>query len=278
MHCDTPYECYTKNQEFYVNRLAVSGEGGKEFEKWFQTFAFWIKDNMENPFQFYQKMYSDFKVKIQNKPSNLIPVFSVEGGAVLEYDSDRLFELKKDGTKFLTLTWNGENNIAGGSQSQKGLTSFGKEVIEKMNRLKIGCDLSHLNEKSFYKAVESAEYPMATHSCCKRVFYHPRNLSDEQIRLIAERKGVVGICFYPEFLGGESYSKIYENIYHLLSMGFEDVISIGSDFDGARMSENLQKISQVPCLYEYLAEKGLEKALLQKIFYNNANNFIANLC
>jgi len=206
-----------------------------------------------------------------------IPIDKRSAGNVLPYPYVNTTH-EKDGIKFLTLTWNGENSIAGGSQSQKGLTSFGKEVIEKMNRLKIGCDLSHLNEKSFYKAVEIAEYPLATHSCCKTVFNHPRNLSDEQIRLIAERNGVVGICFYPEFLGGEAFSKIYENIYHLLSMGFEDVIAIGSDFDGARMSENLQKISQVPCLYEYLAEKGLEKALLQKIFYNNANNFIANLC
>ena len=155
------------------------------------------------------------------------------------------------------------------------------KILKEVNSLSSAkeiIDVHGANEKSFYKAVETAEYPLATHSCCKSVFNHPRNLSDEQIKLIAERKGVVGICFYPEFLGGEVYSKIYENIYHLLSMGFEDVIAIGSDFDGARMSENLQKISQVPCLYEYLAEKGFEKALLQKIFYNNSNNFIANLC
>ena len=277
LHCDTPYECYTKNQEFYVNRLGISGEGGKDFNNWYQTFAFWIKDGLENPFDFYKKMYSDFKTKLKNKPNNLTPLFSVEGGDLIENDSDRLFVLKEDNIRFLTLTWNGENKIAGGVNSDKGLTDFGKEVIDKMNFLKIGCDLSHLNKKSFYSALEYAEFPLATHSNCSEICRHPRNLNTEQIKLLCEKKGIIGLCFYPLFLGGDVFEKIYENICFLCDKGYENHIAIGSDFDGAKMDERLDNISKIPFLYEFLEQKGIKRDVLNKIFYENAYNYIANL-
>ena len=276
LHCDTPFECFTKKEDFYKNSLAVSGEKGKYFENWTQTFAVWIKDDAENPFSLYLKILNDFKEKLKDKPENLSPVFAVEGGAVLENNSDRLFNLKEDGIKFLTLTWNGENAIAGGIKSNKGLTDFGKTVIHKTNRLKIGCDLSHLNQKSFYSAIEISNYPLATHSNCKEICNHPRNLSVEQIRLIAEKGGIIGLCFYPEFLGNNDvYEMLYRNIFTLCEQGFENHIAIGSDFDGAVMDEKLNTLSKIPFLYEYLKEKNLEKDLLDKLFYKNANNYIA---
>ena len=222
-------------------------------------------------------MYSDFKVKIQDKPLNLTPLFSVEGGAVLENDSDRLFILKEDNIRFLTLTWNGENKIAGGVNSNKGLTDFGREVIGKMNRLKIGCDLSHLNKKSFYSVLEYAKFPLATHSNCGEICDHPRNLNIEQIKLLCEKKGIIGLCFYPLFLGGDVYQKIYENVFFLCDKGYENHIAIGSDFDGAKMDKKLDSISKITFLYDFLEQKGIKKDLLNKIFYENAYNYIANL-
>ena len=277
LHCDTPYECYTKNHEFYANRLAVSGERGKMFVNWTQTFAIWIKDNAENPFELYKAILSDFKKKLTVQPKNLSPILAVEGGAVLENDSDRIFELCEDEIKFLTLTWNGENNIAGGAETDKGLTCFGKNVINKMNSLKIGCDVSHLNEKSFFDVIWQACYPLATHSNCRSICDHPRNLTDTQIRLLCEQGGIIGICFYPEFLGEDVYSKIYENIFHISDMGYENNIAIGSDFDGAEMDKRLDSISKIPALYRFLEKKGLSNTLLNKIFFQNANDFIAKL-
>ena len=277
LHSDTPFECFMKKQDFMENNLAVSGEFGGCFDNWFQTFAFFIRDDLENPYNFYKKMYSDFSEKLKNRPPNLKPIFAVEGGAVLEDDSDCLFELKKDGIKFLTLTWNGENLIAGGMNSNKGLNDFGKEVINKMNSLKIGCDLSHLNKKSFYSALEYAEFPLATHSNCSVICEHPRNLDETQIKLICERKGVMGLCFYPLFLGGCVFEKIYENIFYLCDKGYENNIAIGSDFDGAEMSSELDNISKIPHLYGFLEQRGISKDILNKIFYENAYNFIANL-
>ncbi len=277
LHSDTPYECYTKNQEFYVNRLAVSGQNGERFDAWYHTFAVWIRDGMENPWQFYLDVIKDFKSKLSYKPKNLTPLFSVEGGDLLEGKTERLYRLKRDGISFLALAWNGENALAGGISSEKGLSDIGAVCIRLMNRLKIGCDLSHLNEKSFYRAAELSSLPLATHSNCFYQCRHKRNLKDEQIRLIAEKNGLLGLCFYPEFLSGNIYQAIYENIIHLLELGYESIIAIGSDFDGAKMDKALQNIGQIPLLYGFLEQKGLDSAILNKIFYENAHNFIAKL-
>jgi membrane dipeptidase len=237
----------------------------------------WIRDDIENPWQTYKNIIADFKCKLSKKEDNLTPLFSVEGGALLEADSDRIYKLYADGIRFLTLTWNGENRIAGGINSEKALTAFGKEVICKMNELKMGCDLSHLNEKSFYPSVEAADFPLATHSNCRDICNHSRNLTFSQIKLIAEKGGVIGLCFYPAFLGDNVYEAIYKNIFYLCDKGLEDHVAIGSDFDGAQMDNSLYKIEQIPCLFRYLQEKGLKKELLYKIFYKNAYNFIAKM-
>ena len=274
LHCDTPYECYFKNQDFFENNLAVSGKKGAEFDNWRQVFAVWIRDDQDEPYTLYKAILKDFKEKLKTKPDNLTPYFSVEGGAVIEDDIERLYELKKDGICALTLTWNGENRIAGGSKTDKGLTDFGKRVISEMNSINMLCDLSHLNEKSFYSAVELADYPIATHSNCRAVFDCPRNLSDNQLKLIAEKGGIVGLCFYPKFLGVDVYQKLYENIFHLLELGMENNIALGSDFDGADMSGELCDITKIPLLYDKLLKKDINKPILDKIFYKNAKKYL----
>ena len=277
LHCDTALELYKRNLSFDNEELSVNRNSAKVFGKWTQTFAVWIKDDAENPFLIYKNIIKDIKTKLKTAPENLTPLFAVEGGAVIENRIDRLEILKKDGIKFFTLTWNGENRIAGGCKTEKGLTDFGVTVIEELNRLKIGCDLSHLNRKSFYSAIEYAEFPLATHSNCYEICSHPRNLTLEQIKLIAQKNGVIGITFYPEFLGDNIFDKIYQNIFLLCDKGFENNIAIGSDFDGGKMSESLDKTSKIPSLYGFLEEKGLGKPLLDKIFYKNAHKFIAML-
>ncbi len=274
LHCDTAYEMYQKKQDFYENNLAVSGEKGEIFDKWYQTFAVWLPENTENPFPFYKKVLSNLKAKLKG---NVNPVFAVEGGHILESSINNLYRLKEDNIKFLTLTWNGENAIAGGVKSEKGLTAFGKDVIAEMNALNMAVDLSHLNEKSFYAAIEIAEKPLCTHSNCKSVLDVPRNLRDSQIKLLKEKQGLIGLNFYPAFLGDDFYNDIYKNIYHLCELGCENNIAIGSDFDGADMCDKMRDIGKIPDLYEALRLKGLGDSLLNKIFFKNAYHFYRNL-
>ncbi len=277
LHCDTAYELYKNCLPFQNSILSVTPNGSKNFDNWIQTFAIWIADNTPEPFSLYKNILCDIKEKLKTAPENLKPIFAVEGGAVLEEDCDRLDILKEDSIKMLTLTWNGENSIAGGSKSQKNLTDFGKKVINRLNKLKIATDLSHLNKGSFYSAIDIAEFPISTHSNCYEICKHPRNLTLEQIKLIAERDSVVGLTFYPPFLGENVFEGIYKNIVFLCEKGFENHIAIGSDFDGGQMDKTLDNISKIPSLYAYLQEKRLSKNLLDKIFYLNAYNFIAKL-
>ena len=278
LHCDTAYRIFTENLSPYSPKLSVSFDKGKSFEKWYQCFAFWINDNTKNPYAFYKAMLADFKGKLKYAPKNLTPILTVEGGALIENNIDRITQLANDGIKALTLTWNGENAIAGGAHTDADLKPFGRQVITELNKYKIICDLSHLNKKSFYSAIELAEHPCVTHSALASVNKHRRNIDDNQLKLLVQKNGVFGLCFYPAFLGaGNTLEKIYENIYHILELGFENNLCIGSDFDGADMSDRLCDISQLHSLYSFLEQKNVNKNILKKIFFDNAYNYFSNI-
>lgn len=274
LHCDTPYECYRQKQPFLENTLAVSAKRGVYFEKWKQVFAIFIRDDHPTPYQLYQNILADFQEKLAACPPCVTPYFAVEGGAVIEDDLTRIAALKRDGVRFFTLTWNGQNRLAGGSLCEQGLTEFGREAIACLNREGICTDLSHLNDRSFYAAVSCAKYPVATHANCRAVCNVRRNLKDDQIRLIAEKEGLIGLCFYPPFLCGEVVDALFCNITHLCKLGLENYIAIGSDFDGGEMSEEVKTLSDIPPLYGKLSEMGIKESVLRKVFYENAHRYI----
>lgn len=278
LHCDTAYRCFCENLSLFSEKLSVNFNNINNLDEWHQSFAIWIEDGVPEPFVFYRKILSDFKTKLSKKPENLTPYFMVENAELLQGDIERIGILKRDGIKSLTLTWNGENCIAGGCKTDVGLKEFGIKVIKEMNRQKMACDLSHLNKASFYSAIQYAEYPYASHSCLEILRKHNRNISIEQAKLIAGRGGIIGICFYPDFLPiGDVFVGIYENISVLLDAGLENNIAIGSDFDGAKMDEKLDDISKIGDLYHFLGGKSLPKTILNKIFFENAFNFYTKL-
>lgn len=274
LHCDTAYLCYDKSLNFNDDTLAVTPQKAGKFDEWHECFAIFIKDGIKNPFEYYKKAIDNFKNELKNKPSNLTPIFTVEGGLLIEDDLSRIEALYNDGIRALTLTWNGENQIAGGADTNIGLKNFGKEVIKELNRFDIFTDLSHLNKKGYYDALELANKPIITHSCLESVNVHRRNIDDDQLAALVQKKGVFGLCFYPVFLGqGDVFDNIYKNIFHILDMGFENYLSIGSDFDGALMDKKLSDISQITKLYQYLKSKNISEEILNKIFFTNAYNF-----
>lgn len=273
LHCDTPYRCYTEGLSLTDDSLAVSSVKCTVFDEYRQCFAVWIRDDMPKPFELYKNALADFSKKATLLPAGCTPYITVEGGALIENDIERLYTLKGDGVRALTLTWNGKNAIAGGAYSSAVLTDFGRSVIAEMNTLEIACDLSHLNRKSFFAALDCAEYPFASHSCLCTVSEHPRNLDDAQAAELCSRGGIIGLCIYPAFLGGDVFESFYQNVYTLCDKGFEDNIAVGSDFDGAQMDERLSSVDKIPLLYEYLIQKGITARLADKIFYKNADIF-----
>ncbi len=274
LHCDTAYKCYQQNLLFCDNSLAVTPKKAEVFDKWHQCFAIFIKDGISDPFNCYKNTLKFFKNQLKSKPYNLTPVLTVEGGLLIENDLSRIESMYNDGIRALTLTWNGENQIAGGADTDANLKPFGREVIKQLNIFGIFTDLSHLNKKSFYSALELANRPIVTHSCLSAVNNHKRNIDNNQLSELVQKNGIFGLCFYPVFLGqGDIFENIYKNIFHILDMGYEDYLSIGSDFDGADMDKNLYDISAVPKLYKYLKSKNINDKILNKIFFDNAYNF-----
>jgi len=132
-------------------------------------------------------------------------VKAVENGVVLGEDLGRLEVLRHRGVRYLTLThsahlpWAASSGEPGGDGV--GLSAFGREVVCEMNRLGILVDLSHVHESTFWDAVRLSRQPViASHSCCRALCDTPRNLTDDQIRAIADSGGVVGLNFFPGFL------------------------------------------------------------------------------
>ena len=139
----------------------------------------------------------------------------------------------------MTLCHNGDNDIcdsARGNGEHNGVSALGREVIKEMNRTGMMVDLSHASEKSFYDALELSETPIVcSHSSCKSLCDHPRNLTDEQMKALAHRGGVMQVCLYSGFLRKEAPATILDAINHLnhmVSVMGIDHVGIGTDFDG----------------------------------------------
>ena len=138
-------------------------------------------------------------------------ILGIEGGHALEESLERLEELFARGLRVLTLVWN--NHLSwirschsgAGAGVPEGLSDFGRQVVRRLNALGIVVDLSHAGERSFFDALEVSTVPViASHSGCRALHDHPRNLTDEQLRALADRDGVVGIVFHPSFLDAEA--------------------------------------------------------------------------
>ncbi len=283
LHCDTPYECYKNGEPFFDGNHAVNQKKGGVFEKWCQVCAVWIPDECRDPKARYNAIVNNFKKQVtpvidsRSLDGSQNVILTVEGGAAIDdiCDVDMLYA---DGVRVVTLTWNGQNRIAGGSNTNAPLTDFGREVIARMNELSMAVDLSHLNDRCFFEVAELARYPIVTHTCCRTVHHVRRNLTDSQIRAIAKKNGLIGLCFYPRFLGdGDVFENFAVHLSHLLSVAGENAVSIGSDFDGAEMDKKLNSLEKSEDLYWYLLKSGFEKNILNKLFYENAFEYFKEL-
>ncbi len=176
-----------------------------------------------------------------NKRAGLRSImFGIENGLALEHDLANVEYFARRGVVYITLCHNGDNDIcdsARGSSTHGGVSEFGAEVIREMNRCGIMVDLSHASEKSFYDALDISSVPIVcSHSNCKALCDVPRNLTDDQMRALAAKGGVMQITLYHGFLrNDEREATIFDAISHLEHaahvMGIEHV-GIGTDFDG----------------------------------------------
>ncbi|MDA8441954.1 MAG: dipeptidase [Peptococcaceae bacterium] len=187
-------------------------------------------------------------------------LLSVEGGEALAGQLYVLRTLYRLGVRSLTLTWNNANELAGGAYKPGPLTAFGHSVVQEMNTLGMLIDVSHLSELAFWDVVKASSQPIiASHSCCRALHDHPRNLSDDQIKALAAGGGVIGINFFADFLTGKeaSLADVVRHIEHVCNLVGPKHVGIGSDYDGcASVPEGLDDVTHLPALSEALLARG----------------------
>lgn len=189
-------------------------------------------------------------------------LLSIEGGDCLAGDLGVLRVLHQLGVRAMGLTWNNSNSIADGvgAEQDHGLTPFGREVIAEMNRLRMVVDISHLAPKGFWDVIERTTAPIiASHSNSKAIHNHRRNLDDEQIKAIINTNGVIGVTFVPYFIRdkeGVQIDDLLRHVDHILALGGEDYLAIGSDFDGiTETMVDLRNGSDFPRFIEALDQR-----------------------
>lgn len=297
LHCDTVTELEKANESLARNGGHISLDRSEYLDEYVQTFALFIPDKYRGKaaVDYFDRLYSYYKKQMEENSiaeytdgvkTKFRSVLAVEGGAGMGGAIEGLHHLADCGVKLITLTWNGRNELASGCFDDEdiGLTSFGREAVREMEKLHIAADVSHLSKKGFYDLADYAQKPfMASHSCCDIVENFKarhRNLTDEQIKIIAEHGGIIGVNLWEKLLGNgndNSFDAVLRHMSHMIDLAGEDIVAMGTDFDGCDINPDLAGIEKIGDLYSYLNSRGFDEKLLDKIFFTNADRFFSNL-
>ena len=205
-------------------------------------------DNIFDQIEQMAERNSDY-LAVAHSPADLLPnkqagrksiLLGIENGLALEGRLENVEHFARRGIVYITLCHNGDNDLcdsAKGNETHGGVSAFGEQVIKEMNRLGILVDLSHAHERSFYDALDISTRPVAcSHSSVRALCDHPRNLTDDQMRRLAQQGGVMQITLYPGFLRSQSSDAtildFMEHLDYAVRLMGIDHVGIGSDFDG----------------------------------------------
>ncbi len=301
LHCDTIYECLANNTDFSDKNLHISIDKISNFDTYIQCFAICVPEEIRGKLATDMFIKSYYKLKEQCEKYNIIlitnynqikyvvknhlrgAIFTVENASVLAGNINNIKLFRDFGVKFVTLTWNGRNELGAGAMvsHSNGITPFGIEVIKEFEKNNIFIDVSHASDRLFNDIVMYSQKPIvATHSNSRSITNHRRNLTDSQFKTIVKKKGVVGINLYRDFLNNdpEKASKydILKHVEHFLSLGGEDSISLGGDFDGCNLTKDIKNINDYEDIYQLFLKENYSESLVEKIFFKNALNFCEN--
>ncbi len=207
-------------------------------------------------------------------------VLTVEDGVTLRGKLENVDEYYRKGVRMVALTWNYENSLgypqsADPEAHQKGLKPFGIEAVRRMNELGIAVDVSHLSEGGFWDVVRTTEKPFAaSHSCARALCDVGRNLTDAQLRALAEKGGVCGVNYASHFLhaSGDNFTSEEDIVRHLLHMknvAGIDTLALGSDYDGIGSRLEWGGYDGTPLVVRAL-EKAFTPEEIEKICWKNA--------
>lgn len=304
LHCDTMMQLldHPDSGDLYRNTWKIDIEKLQKAHSKIQDFALFINMGETNdPYGRYEEMRNLCVSQIHNygehiqhvlsyqdvesvyKSGKIGALMSIEEGGVLGGDLNKLKQAYQDGVRLITLTWNYPNGLGEphcGEQHKK-LTSKGVEFVEAMQELGIIVDCSHLNDAGTEQLGDILDVPfIASHSNAREVWAHTRNLPDNLIRLIANKGGIIGLNFAQNFLGTSPISRIEDIVKHglyFIDKGGEDVVALGTDFDGIPPNTEIADMSQMSRLYDAFKEAGLSVEQCEKLFWKNADRLLKEI-
>ena len=304
LHCDTIMQLldHPDSGDLYRNTWKIDIEKLQKAHSKVQDFALFINLGKTNdPYGRYEEMrnlcttqihlygehiqhvlsYQD--VESVYESGKIGALMSIEEGGVLGGDLDKLKQAYQDGVRLITLTWNYPNGLGEphcGEQHKK-LTPKGVEFVEAMQDLGIIVDCSHLNDAGTEQLGDVLDVPfVASHSNAREVTAHTRNLPDNLIKLIANKGGVIGLNFAQSFLGTSPISRIEDIVKHglyIINKGGEDVVALGTDFDGIKPDTEIKDASEMYGLYDAFKEAGLSVEQCEKLFWKNADRLLKEI-
>lgn len=219
----------------------------------------------------------------------LAAFFTLEDGRSVNGSLEKLKAYGEMGVSLITLTWNYENcfgfpNSKKREIMEQGLKPFGKEAVEYMNDLGIVVDVSHLSDGGFWDVAQISRRPfVASHSNCRALSPHPRNLTDEMLRALAEKGGVTGLNFCSVFLGENTesrYSRIEDmtaQVSHMVKVGGLDCVAIGTDFDGIESYLEIEDPTQMELLFEALRRAGFSQDAVERMAWENGRRVLRDI-
>jgi membrane dipeptidase len=233
-HNDIPSSVIEKNAAFDTD---LKGKTHSDLNRMFtggvdaQMFSIFCDGEQKEPYNYANREIDSVYAWVQRNPARMMMVYNpddlqtaikqkklaallgMEGGHMIENDISKLDALNKRGVRYMTITWNNsvswatsaaDETTQGGAlnaDGKKGLTEFGKKVIQRMNELGMMVDISHVGEQTFWDITKTSTKPIiASHSCVWNLCPHRRNLKDEQIKAIAKSGGVIFLNFYAGFI------------------------------------------------------------------------------
>ena len=315
MHCDTLMQSWFRNKkDIYktstmldIKRLRQGGAKAQFFAIFLQSMRM---KRMLGPFmisddRYIEKLMKTFYHTLREhedviafagnyqdleknwKAGKISAILTMEDGRAVQGKMERLKEFYDRGVRLLGLTWNYANcfgypNSRDVTVMKKGLSDFGKEAVEEMNRLGMIIDVSHLSDGGFWDVAAISKKPfVASHSNARALCDHTRNLTDEMIRAVGNAGGVIGLNQCPEFLyPGSTENRLEDmvaHLQHIRNVGGRETAALGSDFDGIGGKLVIGGPQDYEKLASALVRAGFSEEEIEEIFYKNVERVIKDV-
>lgn len=211
---------------------------------------------------------------------------TLEDGRAVQGRMEHLERFYQMGIRLISLTWNhancfGSPNSPDPEVMARGLTDFGRDAVGRMNELGMLVDVSHLSDGGFWDVAQISQQPfVASHSNCRALNPHPRSLTDEMIRALADHGGVMGLNFCPEFLTHDLHSArsctedLVRQLRHMVNTGGVECAALGSDLDGIHGQLEIGSADRIPLLLAALDRAGFHESEIEHIAWKNAQRLL----